>query len=227
METIHNPFRSKFFPSTMEHSPLIAEEKEELILYLSEDGKSQLGELSHWEWAESAAEKHLEAWAWGFRFWGRECMVRAGAACLRLQNSFWVQALSKTAGNEILEQMAAGKVARPENQLSLALNWADRPGEASLRAILAVRRAMPEAWEKGDFPVLKHEPFVWTVISGHALLEAIFLNRDAAARQLGKAVVGALQVCQLAGMSSEEAEGKVRAEIAFSLRKWMGWRYMR
>ena len=227
LASVHNPFRMRFFPSTMEHSPLDVVEKRALMAYFSENGDGQMGELAAWPLADGALFREMEAWMWGLRFWGRECLVRAGAACLRVQVDLWEKALGNSAENEILEEVARENLASPGAQLALALNWADRPGVESLRKVMAAQVPLPDKWLGQNFEVLRREVFVWAVRSGADLLEGIFLPRDEAACAVARCAVAALHACEVAGMLREDARCLLRERISFALRKWMGWQYLR
>lgn len=215
-----------FFPSTLEHRPLHTPEKVELKKYFAETGAGSGEGYGPSAYAVTPELQDLERWIWGLRLWGRECLVRAGIAAVRMLDEAWEASLEHAGDDPVPLAAAHGEILTPAEAISTANYWAEIPSEEKAIRVTERVKPLPQEWLEGAMHgELAQRPFVWGAIGAWRLVEAILLKRDPVARGLAQACAAAARVRMLAGDEPAQSVESVKAKIILELRTWMGYKW--
>ena len=215
-----------FFPSTLEHRPLHVPEKVELKKYFERTGADEHEGYLISDFAIDPALGDLEAWIWGMRFWGRECIVRAGMAATRMLMEAWEIGLKTIADDPVPLAAAHGTVLTPAEAVSAAQYWANIPSEEKAERIMELVKPMPAEWlESNMLATLEGRPFFWGALAAEQLILGILIKRDEAAVGLARAVCGAARMRMNQGLAPATAAEEIKRQIIADLRAWMGYKW--
>jgi hypothetical protein len=215
-----------FFPSTLEHRPLHTPEKVELKKYFALSGADEYEGHTPSPYAISRELADFEAWVWGLRFWGRECIIRGTVAALRILEEAWDSGLQDAGDDPVPLAAAHDTVLSPAEAASAALYWANIPGEEKALRIMELRKPLPEEWMEADMhEKLQAKPFLWGAMAAYHVIAGILIKRDPAAAGLAQACVGAVRVRMLAGRTAAQAVEDVKGRMILDLRAWMGYKW--
>jgi hypothetical protein len=217
---------SEFFPSTLEHRPLHSPEKHALKKYFECSGADEYEGFTPSSYAITPELADFEAWIWGMRFWGRECLVRGSVAALYLLADAWEDYHGDGQGDEVVKEAAYGKAITPQDAATAALYWANIPTEEKANRTLQLIQPLPEEWFVSPLhEVLQGRPFFWGALAGNRVLRSILEKRDPSAEHDALACCAAARMRMLAGESAADAVAYVRAKMILALRTWMGHRW--
>lgn len=215
-----------FFPSTLEHRPLHLPEKVELKKYFAVSGADEYEGFTPSVDAHCTELADFEAWVWGLRLWGRECIIRASVAATQVLAADWEAALERGEGDVVSVAAAYSEILTPAEAASAALFWANVPGEEKAIRIMELEKPLPEEWTTEPLcATLQQRPFYWGTYAGWALMQGILNKRDPAAMILARACCGAARVRMLAGRTPAAAVSEVRERVILALRRWMGHKW--
>lgn len=215
-----------FFPSTTEHRPLHVPEKVALKQYFAASGAHEHEGLTLSPYANTPELADLEAWVWGLRFWGRECLVRTAMASALLLQTDWDAGLAASDGDLVSVAAAYEQILTPAEAHGFGAYWVHIPSEEKAARLLACEKPLPEEWFHDPLHAeLQGKPFFWGALAGWHLILAIFLKRDPTAARVAQICVGAARSRMLAGRSPAAAVQEVRETIILALRKWMGYKW--
>lgn len=215
-----------FFPSTLEHRPLHAPEKVELKKYFAATGEDEYEGYTPSLHATAQELADFEAWVWGLRFWGRECLVRGTAGALGVLMVAWEAALAAGETDPVPVAVAYGQVLSPAEAISLAHYWAEIPSEEKALRIIEMEKPLPVEWFSPPLYVaLQSKPFFWGALAAWRLVQAILAKRDPAAVGLAQACSAAARTRMLAGRSPGDAVADVKGRMVLTLREWMGHKW--
>ncbi len=227
MDTQPSP-ENDFFPSTLEHRPLHDPEKVALMNYFAASGADEHEGFVPSVYATCTELADLEAWVWGLRMWGRECIVRATDAAAQMLAEAWEAALILGEGDDVSEATAYSRMLSPAEAISATHYWVNIPSEEKAFRIMKLEKPLPENWfEEPKHTRLQAKPFFWGALAGWHLMLGILIKRDPAAVLLAQACCGAARARMLAGRSPAEAVAEVRARMILALRTWMGYKWMK
>jgi hypothetical protein len=212
-----------FFPSTLEHRPLHVPEKVALKQYFAVSGADEYELYTPSMYAITRELADLEAWAYGLRLWGRECIVRATCAATQMLAEAWEAGLAASDGDAVSVAVAYEQVLSPADAVSIMHYWGNIPSEEKAIRIMERELPLPDDWFVEPLhSTLQAKPFFWGALAGWHLVLGILIKRDPAAVLLAQACCGAARMRMLAGRSPEQAAAEVRDRMILALRTWMG-----
>lgn len=213
--------RDSFYPSSLEHRPLMRVEKTELLNYLEREGGDQLGELPCTRYASEPALQSLEAWIWGMRFWGREVLVRSTFPILQMLLPLWEPEVEAHGGDAVSQAVIFKTLTPVAQQVSAVQNWAERPGLSTARIAGQRYRRFPEAWHGEEGRTLRKRVFFWIAQAGNAAVYSVIAHRDEAARWAGECAIAGTYVLMSKGHKRETAVPIIRTTLREGLRDWL------
>ncbi|MFM2376921.1 MAG: hypothetical protein RLZZ165_2018, partial [Bacteroidota bacterium] len=201
-----------FFPSTLEHRPLHVPEKMELKKYFERSGADESEGYRPSPYAITRELADFEAWVWGLRFWGRECLVRGGIGAAQVLSEAWGHGLTLGLEDPVPLAVAHDRILSPAEAISTALYWANIPSEEKAVQVMEREKPLPEEWHLPTLrETLEGRPFYWGALMAWRLIAAILLKRDEAATGLAEACCGAARARMLAGHTPSQAVSEVKS----------------